>query len=92
MSSFYPKNKFRFLENSGSSLTENEDSTFYSIDKELNLSSSNTSIPQKRKFSYNFDLLESNDESLLNKKIQESINRTLEYYKNSYTRNKYRCK
>ena len=92
VSSFYPKNKFRFLENSGSSLTENEDSTFYSIDKELNLSSSNTSIPQKRKFSYNFDLLETNDESLLNKKIQESINRTLEYYKNSYSRNKYRCK
>ena len=94
VSSFYPKNKFRLSENSGSSLTENEDSTVYSQDKELNLSSSCTSVPQKRKFSYNFDLLESNDECLLNKKIQESINKTLEHYKYScsFTKNNYRCK
>ena len=94
VSSFYPKNKFKYLENSGSFLTENEDSTFYSQDKELNLSFSYTSLPPKRAFSYNFELLESNDESLLNKKIQESINRTLEHYKHScsFTRNNYRCK
>ena len=93
INSFYPKNKNQIIDKSFSSLTEIEDSTFYSQEKELN-SSSNTSLQTRRKFSYNFDLLKSNDESLLYKKIRESIQRTLDHFKYScsHTRNNYQCK
>ena len=95
INSFYPKNKTQLINKSSSSLTENEDSTYYSLEKELYSPSNTSNIKKsKRKFSYNFELLESNDESLLHRKIHESIHRTLEHYKYScsHTRNNYQCK
>ena len=95
INSFYPKNKNQIINKSSSSI-EFEDSTFYSQEKELYSPSntSNNNKKSKRKFSYNFDLLESNDESLLHRKIHESIHRTLEHYKYScsLTRNNYQRK
>ena len=75
ISSFYPKRKYE--ENLS------QESTFSSQEKDQDLSSSNSysSIHQKRKFSDNIDLLESNDEKTLNKKIQESVDKLFEHYK-----------
>ena len=64
--------------------TDNE-STFSSQEKEDLLSSSNSnsisSNNQKRKFSDSIELLESDDQKALNKKIQESVNKMFEHYK-----------
>ena len=75
ISSFYPKKK--------NEENLSQESTFSSQEKDQDLSSSNSysSIHQKRKFSDNIDLLESNDEKTLNKKIQESVDKLFEHYK-----------
>ena len=77
ISSFYPKR--RGEEDSS------QESTYSSQEKDKNLSSSNSnsSIPQKRKFSDNIELLESNDQKALNKAIQESVDKMFEHYKYS---------
>lgn len=71
-----------------SSLIDNE-STFSSQEKtqDLSLSNSNSNSnsnsinPQKRKFSNDLELLESDDQIELNKKIQESVDKMFEHYK-----------
>ena len=75
ISSFYPKRK--------NEENLSQESTFSNQEKDQDLSSSNSysSIHQKRKFSDNIDLLESNDEKTLNKKIQESVDKLFEHYK-----------
>ena len=75
ISAFYPKRR-REEESS-------QESTFSSQEKEQDLSSSNSnsSIYIKRKFSDNIDLLESDDQKGLNKKIQESVDKLFEHYK-----------
>ena len=77
--SFFPKNK----RTGEYCKTENDDTTFSSQDKDQDLSSSNSNISKKRKFSDNIELLESDDNKILYKKAQESINKTFEYYKNN---------
>jgi len=85
--SFYPKKRG----NEESFRTENEDSTFSSQEKEQDLSSSNSSIHKNRKFSDNIELLESNDQLALNKKIQESVDKMFEHckYSNTNSESKY---
>ena len=77
ISSFYPKR--RGEEDSS------QESTFSSQEKEKDLSSSNSnsSIHQRRKFSDNIELLESNNQKALNKAIQESVDKMFEHYKYS---------
>jgi RNA recognition motif-containing protein len=62
-----------------------QESTFSSQEKEKDLSSSNSnsSIHQRRKFSDNIELLESNNQKALNKAIQESVDKMFEHYKYS---------
>ena len=60
---------------------ENDDTTISSQDKEQDLSSSNSNIYKKRKFSDNIEILESDDNKILYEKAQESVNKTYEYYK-----------
>ena len=50
-------------------------------DQDLSSSNSNSSIHKSRKFSDNIELLESNDQNGLNKKIQESVDKMFEHYK-----------
>ena len=77
-----------------SSLIDNE-STFSSQEKaqDLSLSNSNSNSnsnsfnPQKRKFSNDLELLESDDQIELNKKIQESVDKMFEHYKYYYNNN-----
>jgi hypothetical protein len=77
-----------------SSLIDNE-STFSSQEKaqDLSLSNSNSNSnsnslnPQKRKFSNDLELLESDDQTELNKKIQESVDKMFEHYKYYYNNN-----
>jgi len=77
-----------------SSLVDNE-STFSSQEKtqDLSLSNSNSNSnsnsinPQKRKFSNDLELLESDDQIELNKKIQESVDKMFEHYKYYYNNN-----
>ena len=75
ISSFYPKKR--------AEEEFSQESTFSSQEKEQDLSSScsNSSNKQKRKFSDNIELLESDDHKSLNKKIQESIDKMFEHYK-----------
>ena len=75
--SFYPKKK----EKEDISKTENDETTFSSQEKDQDLSLSNISISEKRKFSDNIELLESDNNKILNKKVQETINKMFEYYK-----------
>ena len=77
-----------------SSLIDNE-STFSSQEKaqDLSLSNSNSNSNsnsfnlQKRKFSNDLELLESDDQIGLNKKIQESVDKMFEHYKYYYNNN-----
>ena len=77
-----------------SSLIDNE-STFSSQEKtqDLSLSNSNSNSnsnsinPQKRKFSNDLELLESDDQIELNKKIQESVDKMFEHYKYYHNNN-----
>jgi RNA recognition motif-containing protein len=87
--SFYPKRK---CEEESTSLTDNEESIFSTVEKEQDLSSlnSNSNIPKNRKFSDNIELLENCDEKSLNKKIQESVDKMFEHYKCHY--NNSECK
>ena len=75
--SFYPKRKSE----EEASRIDNDETTFSSQEKEQDLSLSNSSIKQKRKFSDNIELLESNDHSTLNKKMQDSVNKMFDNYK-----------
>ncbi len=86
--SFYPK-KNGEEESPG---IENEDSTFSSQEKDQDLSLSNSisSIHKNRKFSDNIELLESNDELTLNRKMQESVDKIYEQSKYVNTNNE--CK
>ena len=79
--SFYPKKKGE----EETSRTDNE-STFSSQEKDPELlsssnSNSNSSVYQKRIFSDNIELLESDDQKILNEKIQESVDKMFEHYK-----------
>jgi RNA recognition motif-containing protein len=79
IASFYPKIKTE----EDISRTDNE-TTFSSLEKDQDLlssSNSNSSIHKNRKFSDNIDLLESDDEKVLNQKIQESVDKMFEHYK-----------
>ena len=77
-----------------SSLIDNE-STFSSQEKtqDLSLSNSNSNSnsnsinAQKRKFSNDLEILESDDQIELNKKIQESVDKMFEHYKYYYNNN-----
>ena len=73
IASFYPK---RRAEEDFS-----QESTYSSLGGEQDLSLSNSSTSQKRKFSDNIELLESDDQKALNKKIQESVDKMFERYK-----------
>ena len=73
IASFYPK---RRAEEDCS-----QESTYSSLGGEQDLSLSNSSTSQKRKFSDNIELLESDDQKALNKKIQESVDKMFERYK-----------
>lgn len=77
ITSFYPK---RRIEEDVS-----QETTFSSQEKvkdqDLSSSNSNSSIHKSRKFSDNIELLESNDQNGLNKKIQESVDKMFEHYK-----------
>ena len=75
IASFYPKRR----EEEDTSL----ESTFSSQEKvkDLSSSNSNSSIHKSRKFSDNIELLESDDFTGLNKKIQESVDKMFEHYK-----------
>ena len=77
ITSFYPK---RRIEEDVS-----QETTFSSQEKvkdqDLSSSNSNSSIHKNRKFSDNIELLESNDQNGLNKKIQESVDKMFEHYK-----------
>jgi hypothetical protein len=86
--SYYPKKRG----DEDSPFIENEDSTFSSQEKDQDLSSSDSisNVHKKRKFSDNIELLESNDHSALNKKIQESVDKMFEQYKYVNTNNE--CK
>ena len=83
IASFYPKIKTE----EDISRTDNE-TTFSSLEKDQDLlssSNSNSSIHKNRKFSDNIDLLESDDEKVLNQKIQESVDKMFEHYKYTST-------
>ena len=89
LSSFHDK----YRREEESSLIDNE-STFSSQEKtqDLSLSNSNSNSnnsfnPQKRKFSNDLELLESDDQIELNKKIQESVDKMFEHYKYYYNNN-----
>ncbi len=81
--SFYPRKKG---DEESASHTDNEESTFSSLEKEqeLSLSHSNSCVHKIRKFSDNIELLESGDEKSLNKIIQESVDKMVDNYKCSY--------
>ena len=73
ITSFYPKRK--------AEEDFSQESTYSSLGGEQDLSSSNSSSSKKRKFSDNIELLESDDQKTLNKKIQESVDKMFEHYK-----------
>ena len=78
--SFYPKRKG----DEDNSRTDNEETTFSSLEKDqdvLSSSNSNSSVHKNRKFSDNIELLESNNQKVLNQKIQESVDKMFEHYK-----------
>ena len=78
--SFYPKRKGE----EDNYRTDNEETTFSSLEKDqdvLSSSNSNSSVHKNRKFSDNIELLESNNQKVLNQKIQESVDKMFEHYK-----------
>ena len=78
--SFYPKRKGE----EDNSRTDNEETTFSSLEKDqdiLSSSNSNSSVHKNRKFSDNIELLESDNQKVLNQKIQESVDKMFEHYK-----------
>ena len=66
---------------SNESSSVDNDTNFSSIEKEQDLSTSNSS--QNKSFSDNIDLLESNNANELYKKIQETADKIVEHYKNN---------
>lgn len=89
IASFYPKRKWE----EDISHIDNEESTFSSLEKDQDLlssSNSNSSYHKNRKFSDNIELLEKDDPKILNKKIQESVDKMFEHYK--YTNRFYESK
>ena len=83
--SFYPKRKGK----ENCSLTDNEETTFSSLEKDQDVSSSNSnsnsSAHKNRKFSDNIELLERDNQKVLNQKIQESVDKMFEHYKYNNT-------
>jgi RNA recognition motif-containing protein len=83
------KNKISLINNQkrteGASykINDNDENNFLAREKDRDSSSSksNSNSEEKRQFSYNIELLESNDEKSLNKKIQESVDKLFEHYK-----------
>ena len=96
IASFYPKKKV-----DETSRTDNDGSTFASQDRDqdsslvssysiiINNNNNNKCNYQnkKRKFSYNIELLESNDRRALDKKIQESVDKLYEHCKGFINKN-----
>ena len=81
--SFYQNSKLE----EENSFINNEETTLSSQEKEHDLSSSNSSDSNRKTFSENIELLESNDQFALNVKIQESVDKMFEYYKNNKKNN-----
>ena len=73
--------KYNYMNNySNESSSVDNDTNFSSIEKEQDLSISNSS--QNKSFSDNIDLLESNNTNELYKKMQETADKMVEHYKN----------
>ena len=81
--SFYQNSKLE----EENSFINNEETTLSSQEKDHDLSSSNSSDSNRKTFSENIELLESNDQFALNVKIQESVDKMFEYYKNNKKNN-----
>ena len=73
-------NKFSLCPKRKKEVDISQESTFSSQENDKGLSTSNPNLNKKRKFSENIELLGSNDEETLNKKIQESINKMVGHY------------
>lgn len=73
--SFYPKKK----DSEGISKTDNDETTVSSHEKEQDFP--NLNFAEKRKFSDNIELLESNNIKILLKNAQETVNKMFEYWK-----------
>ncbi len=90
--SFYPKNILK--EESISPRTDNEESTYYSQERDLNQSFSNSSLNKYnggRKFSSAMEAFDISDETAINTKLQEGMTKLVEHCKYLCSTNKNRC-